>query len=240
MYATLQLVWRTAVPCAVATQGTCTAMTRTMSDTEITALLQRIGQQDHAALTQLHTQVAPCLLGLALRVVRRRETAEDVVQEAFLSIWRSAVDYRPALSPPMAWMALVVRSRAIESLRRRTADRAHLTDAFDDSLADTMACEKPDPCEAAASHEDALALRYCMTLLDIRQRKLLTQAYLQDRTHTEIAADLAMPLGTVKTVIRRGLQRLRETMTGDDRRAPMSLRQRGEQLANRAAFTTSA
>lgn len=215
-------------------------MTRTISDGELIALLERIGQQDDDALHQLHVLVASRFIGLAMRVVRSRDTAEDVVQEAFLSIWRNAVDYRPALSPPMAWLALIVRCRSVESLRRGAAERAHLTDCFDDMLADTLVCDSPDPSETAALREQTNTLRYCMTLLDIRQRKLITQAYLQDRSHTEIAADLAMPLGTVKTVIRRGLQRLRETMTGDDRCAPMSLRQRGERLANRAVITALA
>lgn len=206
-------------------------MPRTLSDTELIALLECIGRQDDAALRELHLQVAPRLLGLALRVVRQQQLAEDVVQEAFLSIWRGAVDYRPALSPPMAWMALIVRSRSIESLRRRTAERAHLTDLFDDDLIDTLACEKPDPCELAALREQALALHYCLTLLDIGQRSLITLAYLQERTHTEIAADLALPLGTVKTVIRRGLLRMRESMSSEDPCAPMTLRLRGERLA---------
>jgi len=74
-------------------------------DAELTALLDRVALRDQTALRLLYDRVGGKLLGLALRVVRQREWAEDVLQESFLTIWRVAADYRNALSPPMAWMA---------------------------------------------------------------------------------------------------------------------------------------
>lgn len=107
-------------------------MTASSPDAELMALIDRVGRRDEAALRQLYDRTAPKLLGLAMRVVRQREWAEDVLQEAFLTIWRVAGDYRATLSPPMAWLGLIVRSRALDLLRRRTADRAQLTQEFDE------------------------------------------------------------------------------------------------------------
>ena len=122
-----------------------TDMNTDNSDALLIALLERIARQDDAALKVLYRQCAPKLYGLALRVVTHRDWAEDVLQEAFLSIWRSAPDYRASLSPPMAWMGLIVRSRGLDMLRRRTADRSHVTQELDDTLADTLASDNPTP-----------------------------------------------------------------------------------------------
>lgn len=81
-------------------------------DSELMYLLDRIAAQDDSALKALYESTSSKLFGLALRIVRHRDVAEDVLQEAFLSIWRGAGNYRASLSPPMAWMGLIVRSRA--------------------------------------------------------------------------------------------------------------------------------
>ena len=113
-------------------------MTDPSPDTELMALIDRVGQRDEAALRLLYDRTSPRLFGLALRVVRQREWAEDVLQEAFMTIWRVAGDYRGTLSPPLAWLGLIVRSRALDLLRRRTADRAQLTQEFDEVMAETL------------------------------------------------------------------------------------------------------
>ena len=94
------------------------------NDSELMALIDRVAAQDDAAFKELYDQCAAKLYGLAMRVVGKREWADDVLQEAFLNIWRSAVDYRGHLSPPLAWMGLIVRSRALDFLRQ--IGRAHV------------------------------------------------------------------------------------------------------------------
>ncbi len=182
------------------------------NDALLIALLERIAQQDDAALKVLYRQVAPKLYGLALRVVTHRDWAEDVLQEAFLSIWRSAPDYRASLSPPMAWMGLIVRSRGLDMLRRRTADRSHVTQELDDTLADTLASDNPTPMDTAQASEQAWALHQCLGKLDSKQREVVSLAYVRDMSHGELAQQLSLPLGTVKTWIRRGLDQLRSCM----------------------------
>jgi len=181
-------------------------------DAELTALLDRVALRDQTALRLLYDRVAGKLFGLALRVVRQREWAEDVVQEAFLTIWRVAPDYRAALSPPMAWMGLIVRSRALDLLRRQRADRAQLTQEFDETMADTIESDAANPMDTADASEQAWALHQCLAQLENKQREVLSLAYLRDLSHGELAEQLKLPLGTVKTWIRRGLDKLRVCM----------------------------
>lgn len=182
------------------------------NDALLISLLERIAQQDDAALNVLYRQCAPKLYGLALRVVTQRDWAEDVLQEAFLSIWRSAGDYRASLSPPMAWMGLIVRSRGLDMLRRRTADRTHVTQELDETLSDTIASDNPTPMDTAQASEQAWALHQCLGRLDNKQREVVSLAYVRDLSHGELAQQLSLPLGTVKTWIRRGLDQLRVCM----------------------------
>jgi len=175
-------------------------------------LLERIARQDEAALKALYDQCASKLYGLALRVVTQREWAEDVLQEAFLTIWRSAGDYRASLSPPMAWLGLIVRSRGLDMRRRRAADRAHLTQELDDVLSDTLEGDAPNPMDTAQASEQAWALHQCLGQLENKQREVVSLAYVRDLSHSELAKQLQLPLGTVKTWIRRGLDQLRVCM----------------------------
>jgi RNA polymerase sigma-70 factor (ECF subfamily) len=182
------------------------------NDTDLMNLLDRIADSDESALKALYDATSPKLFGLALRVVNKREWAEDVLQEAYMHIWRAAADYRASLSPPMAWMGLIVRSRALDFLRRRASERMHLTQELDDYLSDTIEGDTPNPMNTALASEQAWALQQCMNQLDIKQREVVSLAYLRDLSHSDLAAQLKLPLGTVKTWIRRGLEQLRGCM----------------------------
>ena len=181
-------------------------------DDTLIALIDRIAQRDEAALKGLYDLVSSKLYGLSLRVVSKHEWAEDVLQETFLQIWRSAGDYRASLSPPMAWLGLIVRSRSLDYLRRRTAERAHLTDEIDDVMADTMEGDSPNPMDVSLASQQAWALHQCLGKLESKQREVVSLAYLRDLSHSELAEQLKLPLGTVKTWIRRGLDQLRTCM----------------------------
>lgn len=187
-------------------------MSSPSADAELMALLDRVGQHDEKALRLLYERTAPRLMGVAVRVVRQREWAEDVLQESFLAIWRLAADYRSSLSPPLAWMGLIVRSRSLDFLRRRAADRSTHAQEFDEGLAETVASDDLGPIDAASASEQARALHRCLGELESRQRELVSLAYLRDLSHSELAQQLAMPLGTVKTWIRRSLEKLRNCM----------------------------
>jgi RNA polymerase sigma-70 factor (ECF subfamily) len=178
-------------------------------------LIQRVaarGADAQAALKQIYDLSSGRMYGLALRVVRNSEWAEDVLQEAYLTVWRVAVDYRASLSPPMAWMGLIVRSRALDLLRRQATQQVGRTQSLDDELNDTLASDAATPLDDLQGSQTAWALHECLRKLENRQREVVSLAYLRDLSHSELAEQLKLPLGTVKTWIRRGLDQLRTCM----------------------------
>lgn len=181
-------------------------------DARLIILIDRVAARDEAALKSLYDHTAGKLFGLALRVTQQRDWAEDALQETFLQVWKTAADYRASLSPPMAWLGLIVRSRALDQLRRHKAEREHLTDELDDVLADTLEGDSANPMDTSLASQQAWALHQCLTRLENKQREVVSLAYLRDLSHSELAEQLRLPLGTVKTWIRRGLDHLRQCM----------------------------
>ena len=181
-------------------------------DIQLIALLDRVALADESALKELYDLTSSKLYGVAVRVVTNREWAEDVLQEAYLNIWKIAGTYKATLSPPMAWMGLVVRSRGLDFLRRRTSDRADHMQELDDVISDTVAGDSPNPMDTTQASEQAWALHQCLGQLENKQREVVSLAYLRDLSHSELAQQLKLPLGTVKTWIRRGLEQLRGCM----------------------------
>ena len=107
---------------------------------------------------------------------------------------------------------LIVRSRGLDFLRRRASQRTHLTQEIDEVMADTLALDAPTPMDTAQASEQAWALHQCLVKLENRQREVVSLAYVRDLSHSELALQLKLPLGTVKTWIRRGLEQLRVCM----------------------------
>jgi RNA polymerase sigma-70 factor (ECF subfamily) len=193
-------------------------MTSSSPDDQLTALIARVGErladparqrQSELALRELYERTSTKLFGLAVKVTGNRSWAEDVLQEAFITIWRSAADYRAPLSPPLAWLGMIVRSRALDFLRRRTSERADTVQELDEAISESVAGDSPNPLDTAQASEQAWALHECLRKLEARQREVLSLAYLRDLSHSELAEQLKLPLGTVKTWIRRGLEQLR-------------------------------
>jgi RNA polymerase sigma factor (sigma-70 family) len=181
--------------------------------------LDRVAGGDAGALRQLYDATAPRLYGLALQVLQHRDLAEDALQDAFLQVWRNAADYRASLSPPMAWLGMIVRSRALDLRRRRKAARADAVSLDDDGdgggehtgepLLNQLADTDAGPDDRLHASQLARTLHHCLDKLEPKQRDAVALAYLRDLSHTELAAQLAVPLGTVKSWVRRGLLQLR-------------------------------
>jgi len=170
-----------------------------MTQTNSLALLKRLVGGDQAAMAEMYDRYSGLVNGLALKIVRNVSDAEEVVQEVFLQVWNQAGRYNPDRGQPEAWLCAIVRSRAIDRLRRRNALRE------DGEPMDTSF--QPPP-----KIQDAIAVRDALALLSEEQRRALELAYYEGFTQTEIANRLGEPLGTVKTRIRTALIRLRTAL----------------------------
>lgn len=188
-------------------------------DPHLIALLERAATASlplaarEQAFQELYDLTSSKMYGLALRVVNNRDWAEDVLQEAYLYVWRVAGTYRATLSPPLAWLGIVVRSRALDFLRRRASERADAAIELDTELQEGLPGDAANPMDTRQASEAAWALHECLRKLEARQRQVVSLAYLRDLSHGELAEQLKLPLGTVKTWIRRGLEQLRGCMS---------------------------
>jgi RNA polymerase sigma-70 factor (ECF subfamily) len=171
------------------------------------ALLEAVAAADLRAFQQLYDRHASALFALALKILGNRADAEDVLQEAFVQVWKTAGSFHSARGKPISWLILLTRSRAIDRLRsRRTRDRVTETAAHQ------PADDAPPASQQAVASETQTLVRRAVESLDAEQRRLIELAYFGGLTQSEIAAQLGQPLGTVKTRIRAGMMRLRELL----------------------------
>lgn len=182
------------------------ALAGSKPDFDHAAALAGCARGDGTALRALYDREAPSMIGVAFRIVRRRDLAEEVVHDAFLQIWRKAGQFDPLLGSGRTWIYAIVRNRALNVIRDRS--REDLVEAGElEALADQD------------DHEDLLsrlperdALRLCLDRLDRPRRASIVLAYVGGFSHGEIAGRLGVPLGTVKAWIRRSLIVLRECL----------------------------
>jgi RNA polymerase sigma-70 factor, ECF subfamily len=175
---------------------------------ELARLLARVALRDAAAFRALYRATAAHLLGLAVGIVGRRDRAEDVLQEAFMNVWRGAAGYNPALATPMTWLINIVRNKAIDKLRAGQAERRSTVELDDEALALPDADER-QPAQLLDRSLRKARVDDCMATLAAGPRQAIALAYYQGLVHTEIADALGAPLGTVKAWVRRGVDRLR-------------------------------
>ena len=179
-----------------------------MAPDRAAALLRAIAGGDREAFRQLYDETSPRLLGLALRLLRRRDAAADVVQETYVRIWQRADTYRPERGSGLGWLTTILRYRAIDRMRLREQRGETLTP----ELADTLPDPGASPFEGAASSEAGRRLRECLSRLDGKQQSAIVLAFVEGLTHEEIAGRIDSPVGTVKSWIRRGLKRLKDCL----------------------------
>jgi RNA polymerase sigma-70 factor, ECF subfamily len=170
-------------------------------------LMPLVGEKDPEAFEVFYDRHGGAAYSLAYRIVGDRSSAEDVTQEAFLSIWRSGARYDRARGSVRSWTLGVVRNRAIDALRRQSGRAPKL--AFDD---EAVLEQRPAPElteEQALQRESARRLRGALSELPSEQSKVIELAYFGGFSHSEIAAMLSMPLGTVKGRMRLGIEKIR-------------------------------
>jgi RNA polymerase sigma-70 factor (ECF subfamily) len=172
-------------------------------------LMRAVQRDDTQAFAELYARLGARATRLARTVCSDRAVADEAVQEGFISVWRSRASYQPAYGEVAAWVLGTVRHRAIDA-RRSGARHDERRDASEDGAARLPARE--DVHDDWAAFEAAQFLRLQLAGLPDAQREALTLAFYGELTHTEIAARLAVPLGTVKGRLRLGMDKLRETV----------------------------
>lgn len=170
-------------------------------------LLQSTAAGDRQAFAQLYSETSAKLFGIAIRMLRRSDWAEEVVQDAYVKVWQRAGDYRPDRGSPLAWMATIVRNRALDVLRRKGE-----TAVDDVAGSEHWADDAPDPLHQAEASADLRALLHCLGELPEQQRDCIVMAFYQGYTHEELARRLDSPVGTIKSWVRRGLIRIRSCL----------------------------
>ena len=171
--------------------------------------LMAAGKRDATAFRALYDASSSKLFGFALRILHKRELAEEVLQESYVAIWNNAANYQSHLAAPMTWMATIVRNKAFDHLRRTDAAVEIDAQQFDGDVMNALQDPQATPIEALQMSGDAKALAWCMSALEGAQRQVMALAYFHDLSHSEVAAQMKLPIGTVKTWIRRSLEKLR-------------------------------
>lgn len=171
-------------------------------------LLRAVSRGDEQALAAIYDRYRLILFGLILRILHDRQEAEDVLQEAFVQVWRRAADFDESRGRAFTWLVTIARSRALDRLRS-LGSRAKLADEV---VAHSLYEEAGDAAADALKSERGTIVRRALAELPDEQRRTLLLAYFDGLTQTEIAARLGDPLGTVKTRMRSGLMKLRELL----------------------------
>jgi RNA polymerase sigma-70 factor (ECF subfamily) len=174
-------------------------------------LLSRVALRDQSAFARLYELTSAHLYGAALRILQRPAWAEEVLQESFVNIWQRAETYAAEKSQPLTWLTSIVRNRALDWLRR--PDPATV-DIDDEEHPVVIADERPNPLEMLVAGADARNVRGCIDTLEAPQQQSIALAFYHGLSHSELAQHLRQPLGTVKSWIRRGLERLQRCLEG--------------------------
>jgi RNA polymerase sigma-70 factor (ECF subfamily) len=178
-------------------------------DQDLISLVKRVATGDQSALAALYDATNRLIYSLILRVLGDMSSAEEVLIDVYTQIWRQAASYDVNRGAPLAWMAIIARSRAIDRLRSGWQDQ-HRKESLD-VLGDAPANEA-SPEESAAASERQKIVQEALALLTFEQRQVIELAYYSGLSHSEIAAKLNLPLGTVKTRTRLGMAKLREAL----------------------------
>lgn len=173
---------------------------------DLEALVEAIRAQDKAALRRLYDATAPRVYAVALRIVRNAASAEEVALDVYVQVWREAARFDPARASALSWMLMICRSRALDALRKRD-EPVEFTDEH-------AAVDTPweDPLAHVGRLEAERAIRRGLEALTGVERQLVALAFFRGLTHVEMALQAALPLGTVKSHMRRALLKMRAMM----------------------------
>lgn len=167
-------------------------------------LIAGVARGDEAAFAELYQATSSKLYAIALRILRSREVAEDVVQDSYFKVWERARDYKSEIATPITWMAAIVRNRALDEVRRRA-----VRPAADVSELDELASDDEHPVETIGRQEDVARLMRCLEGLEPEKRQMVRLAYLDGLSREALAKRFDRPEGTIKTWLHRSLALLK-------------------------------
>lgn len=174
---------------------------------ELIALLARVAARDREAFAAVYRATSSRLWGIVLRILPRRDVAEDVLQDVYMRIWERAGSYDPAKASPMTWMATIARNRAIDEIRlKRPTSIEDAPEALE--VAETGA----DPLDSAQQSDELRRLKACLEALEPERREMVLLAYYSGLSRDELAQRFAHPVNTIKTWLHRSLAQLRKCL----------------------------
>ena len=178
-------------------------------------MLDRITRGDAVAFAEFYDRHGGRLYALAIRILKDATLAEDLLQEVFLALWKNARHFDSGRGSPLGWLMVLCRNRAIDMLRGAQRRRAHISGWEPSQLESLAIPTRDEPCHRIEMEMLQQMVRKALLELPAAQRQLLEMAYFSGLSQSEIAAELRLPLGTVKTRLRLGMQKLRSFF--DDR-----------------------
>ena len=173
----------------------------------LSRLIARVGAGDRDALRDVYELTSAKLFGICLRVTQDSDTAEEVLQDVYLKIWRRAASFEPARASPITWMCTVARNAAVDW---RRAHRPQLM-VGDEHIAG-IADDREDAEQAITAQQERAQIFRCIDLLGVRQRDAIRSAFFDGLTYAELAVARNVPLGTMKSWVRRGLAQLKDCL----------------------------
>lgn len=173
---------------------------------ELVNLVRSTARGDQIAFKELYSETSPRLFSLCLRMLKDREWAEEVLQEAFVKVWHYASEYHEDRGCVTTWLTSIVRYRALDHLRAHKA-----TESLDNQLTEQVSSEA-DPLQWLTRGDEINALELCLDQLTDQQKQLIVMSFIEGLTHQELMQRIPTPLGTIKSWIRRGLQSLRRCL----------------------------
>jgi RNA polymerase sigma-70 factor (ECF subfamily) len=178
-----------------------------LTPADLIALLAEVAKQDEAAFERLYAATRAKLFGVVLRILQRQDLAEEVLQEAYVKIWKSAGQFNPELSSPITWMVSIARNRAIDVVRKRGEVSIEEEPSALDVAADT-----PDPLARREMSEELKQLLECVGRLEPERQKLVLLAYYNGWSRDQLASKFEAPVNTVKTWLRRSMLDIRQCL----------------------------
>jgi RNA polymerase sigma-70 factor, ECF subfamily len=175
-------------------------------------VIARVGKGDSQAFAELYEQSSSLLFTLALRILNNRDEAAELLQDVYIEVWRKAGNFDQNRGSPMAWLITLTRSRAIDRVRASSSRGRTLTDSLEESRAEELQSDLPDPLETHTVEELRILVGDALSDLPAAQQEALELSFYDGLTHAEIAAKLDKPIGTIKTRIKLGMNKLRYTL----------------------------